>query len=193
MTPRRGGLYPRPATLPSVRNCPDCLTPLEDFARANATLGRCPCGGLWLPHGELEAFLGPAFVSEPLEGDTTRRCPDCTLSLSAAILPNGVPVEVCSTCRGTWVEWVDLVELKHKALSSLARPANPHAGLAAPEAPAPRQAGGFACAKCGQQRPFARGHGTASGLVCDDCVPQIQPAPRIPTWLAEVLEPDDDD
>lgn len=166
-----------------MRSCPDCLTPLQP-----ATLPRpggeaqfefCTCGGVWLPFLQLERILGHEAVGDSLGGETSRRCPDCTLTLTPVVLPGGIPVETCSACRGQWLDWPDIVELKVKDLEAkvLPGPALRYAPFTSPEQTPGPSLTGFLCAKCGQRTEFAQGHGTRSGLVCGACVAKIQPMP----------------
>lgn len=108
------------------------------------------------------------------------------------VLPGGVPVETCSACRGTWLDWPDVVELRVKALETAVRPApaERYAPFVSPEAEPAKSVSGFACAKCGARTEFARGHGTASGLVCGACVANIQPMPRVPDLISALPDLD---
>ncbi|MDP1828856.1 MAG: zf-TFIIB domain-containing protein [Archangium sp.] len=175
-----------------MRSCPDCSKPLVALTLRAATLERCTCGGVWAPFGELEKVLEHEVVSEALGGQTSRRCPDCTLTMTPMVLPGGVPIETCSACRGTWLDWADVVELRVKDLEAAVRPSplERYAPFVSPDAAPAKSVTGFACAKCGTRTEFTKGHGTSRGLVCGACVAQIQPMPRIPDVLAVM---DDDD
>lgn len=171
-----------------MRPCPDCtaaLQPVSIEGRGGAVgFHKCSCGSAWLAHGQLERLLGREVPFELLGGETSRRCPDCTLTLTPVVLSGGIPVETCSTCRGTFLDWPDVVDLRFRPLELAVQPADPKVRFGAfateePE-PAPKPVGGFACAKCGAQKPFTEGHGTAKGLVCGACVARVQPMPRIP-------------
>ncbi len=159
---------------------------VERPGTSDVQVDRCPaCAGLWFELGELDAVLGEELPYEVLDGDTTRRCPDCTLSLTPGLLGPSIPVETCSACRGLWFDWEDVQELNHQALSRVARPAAGAAryeGVAPTEEPPPRGPGlaaGFDCAKCGARTPFSDAHGTARGLVCSRCVPRTHASPEL--------------
>lgn len=159
-----------------------------------AALEYCACGGVWLPFGQLERVLGE-LKGEPLGGETSRRCPDCTLSLTPVVLPGGVPVETCSACRGTWLDWPDVVDLRVKELEAAVRPApaERYAPFVSPEEKPGPSVTGFVCPKCGARTEFAKGHATASGLVCGACVAVIQPMPKVPDLISALPELDLDE
>ena len=157
-----------------------------------ATLERCTCGGVWFPHGQLDVVLGQKVVSEPLGGETSRRCPDCTLSMTTVVLPGGIPVETCSACLGLWLDWPDVVELRVRDLEAAVRPppAARYAPFTSPEENPGPSVTGFLCAKCSTRTEFAQGHGNARGLICGNCVAKIQPMPRIPDAFTAVPDID---
>ena len=177
--------------------CPDCAKPLQPLNLGDLALRKCGCGGVWFGFGQLEKLLQRDVPLELLGGETSRRCPDCTLTLTAVIMPGAIPVETCSACRGTWLDWPDIVELRHRALELAVQPADPKIrfGVFEPE-PEPKAAPvtGFVCAKCGGRKPFTDGNATSKGLVCGACVARVQPMPRIPN-VSEALPdllPDDE-
>ena len=178
-----------------MRSCPDCSTPLKPATLRGASLEYCTCGGVWLPFGQLERLLGHDMPGDALGGETSRRCPDCTLTLTPVVLPGGIPVETCSTCRGQWLDWPDIVELEERDLETLVRPAPAlrYAAFTSPEAEPGPSLTGFLCAKCGKRTEFARGNGTSKGLVCGDCVAKIQPMPPISDAVVEAFLGDGDD
>jgi Zn-finger nucleic acid-binding protein len=181
--------------LARVRPCPDCLKPLEPLTLRGSALERCSCGGVWVPHGELQRVLQREVVSEVLGGQTSRRCPGCTLTMTPVVLPGGVPVETCSACLGTWLDWPDVVELRVKDLEAALRPpaAERYAPFTSPEEnPAPVRTG-FLCVKCQARTEFAKGHASANGLICGDCVAQVQPMPRVPDVISMLPDLDLDD
>ena len=175
--------------LARVRSCPDCATPLKPATLRKASLEYCTCGGVWLPFGQLELIVGHEMKGDDLGGQTSRRCPDCTLSLTPVVLAGGIPVETCTTCRGQWLDWPDIVELKVKDLEALVQPAaaQRYAAFTSPEPEPGPSLTGFLCAKCGKRTEFAKGHGTSRGLVCGDCVAKIQPMPPISDAVVEVF------
>ncbi len=145
----------------------------------------CSCGGAWVALNQLERLLGGEPVLETLSADTNRRCPACTLSLKPVLLPGVIPVETCSTCRGVWLDWADVGDLRIKELEAALLPeaSKRYAGLSVADEPPPVAAVGFVCAKCATRTAFDQGHGTSLGLVCGACVPQIQPQPNLPKFL----------
>lgn len=155
---------------------------MQPLPLARVQVDRCgECGGLWFGFGQLAEIAGREVPFELLDGETARRCPDCTMSLTPVILEGGVPVETCSTCRGMWFDFADLQQLG-KPFESVAPPPHParYAGVAPPDEPsAVDRSMGFDCAKCGTRTPFAEGHGTSRGLVCGACVPKMGPNPKL--------------
>lgn len=167
-------------------NCPDCALPLNarvlERPRRPVPMAACRCGGAWLELDALTALLGEVAL-DPLAGDTSRRCPHCTLTLATVLLPGVVPVETCTACRGVWLDWPDVLALRDPALEALLRPPPElrYAGLAPPDEPSVMPEGGvFTCAKCQQRRARTEARGTSHGLVCAACAPEVQPIPRAP-------------
>jgi Zn-finger nucleic acid-binding protein len=170
--------------------CPDCAKPLQPLfvdlpGKADVPLDRCAqCGGLWFDFGELEAVTGRSAPFEPLDGaGTDRRCPRCTLSLSPGLLDGSIPVETCTACRGLWLDFADLPDVRAPRLAALARPPEGpgrYEGLAPPDDDGPVEIVGFTCAACQKRAPYAQARGTARGLVCSACSPEVQPMPRAP-------------
>lgn len=121
-------------------NCPDCALPLNarvlERPRRPVPMAACRCGGAWLELDALTALLGEVAL-DPLAGDTSRRCPHCTLTLATVLLPGVVPVETCTACRGVWLDWPDVLALRDPALEALLRPPPElrYAGLAPPDEP----------------------------------------------------------
>ena len=95
-----------------IRICPGCEQPMQLFYAKDVELERCGrCGGLWFNWGELEAVTGRDLEPEPLDGETSRRCAYCRITLVPALLPGGVPVETCTACRGLYLDAGELTEL----------------------------------------------------------------------------------
>lgn len=156
--------------------------------RPDVQLDRCAtCGGLWFDYGELEDVTGKHPKMDPLDGaDTSRRCPRCQLTLAAVFL-GATPVETCSACRGVWLDFDDVGDLGSARLSTLAKPPPPQPDawkdLPPPSTPTPSghaQGSGFECAVCRKRAAWTEARGTAKGLVCGGCTPDIQPIPRGP-------------
>lgn len=168
-------------------SCPDCQEKLQPLfidlpGRPDVQLDRCPaCGGLWFDYGELEQVTGRDARIEVLEGaDTSRRCPRCTLTLTAVFLNGATPVETCTACRGLWLDFTDVPDVAAPRLHALAKPgARSWEGVAPPD-DEPVRLVGFECAACHQRRPYAEARGTSKGLVCSACSPEVQPIPKGP-------------
>lgn len=174
--------------------------------RSDVQVDRCPaCHGLWFEVGELEDTVAKLVPQERLGAPTDRRCPACSTTMETVLLPGAVPAETCGSCRGVWLDEGELKELggaePNKSQRRVAPRAGPvpRAGAAAAlsggadddfedlpehdepadEAPVERK-GGFDCAGCGARTPFSDAHGTARGLVCGQCTPQVQEVPPGP-------------
>jgi Zn-finger nucleic acid-binding protein len=148
-----------------ARPCPECQTALEPFEfDERVSVDRCgTCAGIWFEFAKAKAVAATTLPFEWLgAGVTTRRCPDCTVTLDTVLLPGAVPVEVCTICCGFWLDRADLRDLGTRV------PAPDHEFTPL----------GFTCAWCHQQRPYSEANGTARGLVCTRCTPQIAAMPR---------------
>lgn len=134
------------------------------------------CQGLWLEHGELEQIVGRALTEERFDGATTRRCPDCTLSLATVFLPGPTPVEICTACRGLFLDEGELESLAGRWVSLTPKDRDAWRRLvpAPPQRAAEQGVDGFACVKCQRRFPLAQGNALAAGLACRECVPPIQ-------------------
>lgn len=163
------------------RNCPECaehvLEPFEFEHRL--IVDRCDtCCGLWFDFSKSEKYAPTAATFTPLErGLTTRRCPDCRVTLETVLLEGGIPVETCALCRGFWLDANDLRELGVEAPLPVE-----------PEAPAVA-VNGFSCAKCGKATPREQSNVTAYGLVCTACTPQVQAiSPPADSTLGRIVD-----
>jgi Zn-finger nucleic acid-binding protein len=145
-----------------VRSCPHCAHALQPFiasARSGTEieLERCSqCGGFWGERGRIQDSFGPAASYELVGGDTNRRCVLCRILMTPARLSVGAAVEVCSACRGMFLDANELEQIGGRdgaggaARSGLPRPpasrppppraARPPVTRAAPPVPAPAQA-----------------------------------------------------
>lgn len=110
--------------------------------------------------------------------------------MAAVQLPAGVQAETCDACRGLWLDAGELRQLGGREPPppprlegevvlppGTARPTPAiDDGPESPEADtaAARVSEGFECASCGRRRPFSDANGTAKGLVCGHCSPQVQ-------------------
>ena len=74
-------------------------------------LDRCTfCKGLWFDAGELEKVLGKKLAGM-LGGELrARQCPHCKVNLYAVTLGD-VQVDVCTTCRGVFLDSGELKAL----------------------------------------------------------------------------------
>ncbi len=124
---------------------------------------RCDgCCGLWFDFTRSEKYAPTAATFTAMgSGLTTRRCPDCKVSLETVLLVGSIPVETCSLCRGFWLDANDLRELG----ADVPLPEPAAAEVVDPNA--------FTCAKCGQSTPRSKANATARGLVCTTCTPQV--------------------
>lgn len=85
---------------------------MRPFQAGAVELDRCSfCRGLWFDGGELEAVLGKKLTGMLDQSLTTaRRCAKCTTQLSPAVLGE-LRVEVCTTCRGVFLDDGELTAL----------------------------------------------------------------------------------
>lgn len=152
----------------SARDCPDCGTRMQAFwapprkGGEELELDRCnTCGGVWFDAGELLAASGRAAKStrEP----TDRPCPVCHVGLELGVLSNGVEVETCPRCRGTFLEARDLEAITRRTPSK--------GSLAV------KGGTGFVCEGCGERKPFSQGEATLTGLECRACIDARQAPP----------------
>jgi Zn-finger nucleic acid-binding protein len=178
-----------PVSLP----CPECERSLQPIfvelpRRRAVELDRCAtCGGVWFDFGELQDVTLVRPTLAPFDdAHTTRRCPRCRLVLSPRFLEGSAPVEVCTGCRGLWLDEDDVAALQHARLNALM--------LKPPEAPSSHEADGpavrlgFDCAACHSRTPWTEAHGTSKGLVCGRCAPNVQPIPNAPALERTLTE-----
>lgn len=116
------------------RECPSCTAPMNPFQAGHVQLDRCNfCRGLWFDAGELEQVLGRKLVGAMDQSTVTaRRCAQCKVPMRSVEL-GGLQVEVCTSCRGVFLDDGELVALndgKRIRVQTLTAPAAP--------APAPR-------------------------------------------------------
>ncbi len=187
--------------------CPDCKAPLQPFRAASPhgadiELERCTgCGGVWCP-GErpLQASFGPAALPQLVGGTTHRRCASCRILLTPARLPGELSVEMCSACRGLFLDPEEFQKLGGRerqaprpsglppppeeptpkpAPARRARVATFEKAPAPAPAPAPPSfappdaselAASFICVQCGQPKPLREGQAFRQGLACRPCM-----------------------
>lgn len=102
---------------------------MNPFQAGPVELDRCPfCNGLWFDPAELEEVLGRKLVGKLDETTVTaRRCATCHIPMRSVEL-GGLQVEVCTTCRGVFLDAGELVALnggKQLRVQTLSQPAPP--------------------------------------------------------------------
>ncbi|EPX58186.1 hypothetical protein D187_004223 [Cystobacter fuscus DSM 2262] len=129
-----------------VSRCPHCAHPLEPFVAtsrtgAQAELARCAqCGGFWGAAGRLQDTFGEPARHQLVGGETQRSCVECRILMTPARLPSGATVEVCSACRGMFLDAGELAPLGvRETPPPAARPPPPPARVSPPPPP-PRRA-----------------------------------------------------
>jgi Zn-finger nucleic acid-binding protein len=188
----------------STRKCPHCGHLLQAFLVASPSgteveLERCTqCGGFWSERGRIQDVFGPSARYELVGGMTQRRCILCRILMTPARLPSGIAVEVCSACRGMFLDRGELEQLgarrpardrdhsgPPRSVGAPPAAAPPHAAppprpvAQMPEAPEPAPpeearpvdtAGTFECVECGQRKPLREGQALREGLACRACM-----------------------
>lgn len=117
--------------------CPRCRVMLDEMTSAGVVIDVCSaCRGMWLDRGELEQIVarsdslhnerrraGPGTgtnvgLEKRRERPTARpgdegllRCPRC-YHLLRETWQDGVPVDMCSRCRGVWLDNGELGRIK---------------------------------------------------------------------------------
>jgi hypothetical protein len=160
------------------RICPGCESAMLAVDLDGVEVDRCPfCGGVWFDRGELERVTGRVLEAEPLAGSTTRRCAFCRITLSTAMI-GSIPVEVCDSCRGTYLDDGELEELANREIS-WRRMAGP---------PAPSRVEQFMCRGCGEAHDIRDAMTTAYGLSCPRCYPMLQAGSPGPAPMGLTME-----
>ena len=131
------------------------------------------CGGLWFDARELEAVAGRALELR-LGAGSRRPCPRCSEGLDSARL-EGIEVETCSACLGTFLDAGEVQAIAGRAVSLSSQPPAGAGGSGADPSP-PRQRRlreaplEFECTRCGGRRPWDQGFGLPNGgRDCDAC------------------------
>ncbi|WNG27295.1 hypothetical protein F0U62_27220 [Cystobacter fuscus] len=129
-----------------VSRCPHCAHPLEPFVATSRTgaqveLARCAqCGGFWGAAGRVQDTFGEPARHQLVGGETQRSCVECRILMTPARLPSGATVEVCSACRGMFLDAGELAPLGVRETPPPAiRPPPPPARVSPPPPP-PRRA-----------------------------------------------------
>ena len=99
------------------RHCPACQIPMLGLTVGSSDIEECRnCGGFWLddkeidriakiaelPHNLLSRYPTEQQAKKHAPGDRT--CPVCTEAKLVNVPYLGVPVEMCRTCHGFWLE-----------------------------------------------------------------------------------------
>jgi membrane associated rhomboid family serine protease/Zn-finger nucleic acid-binding protein len=100
----------------TVRSCPRCTFPLDEFTHQGVELDHCRrCGGTFLDPGEASAILGSAAEPQTWRedynatsgGQSKLRCPAGHMRLEIHPVKfgsNEVEVDVCPKCGGLWLD-----------------------------------------------------------------------------------------
>lgn len=166
-------------------DCPRCSSPLEARV-ARARPGGRPvradvcrgCAGVWLDEYEL-AEVDPSLGALPFRSDAiaqlgvvhdgTPRCPRCG-GRCAEIAVLDVAVDVCTACRGVWLDGTELEAVRRASEAEAAQRAETTASYRiAPKAARAIADGCFVCPRCETERPVSFGLFTPRGLVCRGC------------------------
>lgn len=97
--------------------CPKCTGKMEEWTSANVTLDHCGrCRGLWFDESELTrhfANLGSNLPESNLRTDqaTSFDCPRCVDVKLLRASFDGIAVESCPRCRGTFLDLGEVHEL----------------------------------------------------------------------------------
>ncbi|HLM42543.1 MAG TPA: zf-TFIIB domain-containing protein [Myxococcaceae bacterium] len=97
--------------------CPGCTQVLQPFlvpmpSGAELELRRCThCGGFWGAAGRIQDTFGPSARHQLIGGTTARNCVECRILMTPAMLPSDIAVEVCSACRGMFLDAGELARL----------------------------------------------------------------------------------
>ncbi len=149
----------------SSRSCPKCALNMIALQVGSTQIEECRnCGGVWLDHKELDELakltrLPHNLLSRyPMEEAPIqhlageRPCPKCAVKL-VGVPYLGVPVEMCGTCHGFWVEHGSLGPVL-KAKRSPKRLLKAHKqDWRCPYCQKVAVGGEDACAHCGAPRP----------------------------------------
>jgi membrane associated rhomboid family serine protease/Zn-finger nucleic acid-binding protein len=100
----------------TVRSCPRCTFPLDEFTHEGVELDHCRrCGGTFLDPGEASFILGSAAEPQSWRddwnansgGQSSLRCPDGHMRLEIHRVKYGaneVEVDICPKCHGLWLD-----------------------------------------------------------------------------------------
>lgn len=150
----------------SARRCPSCALVMVKLSAAGVELEECRnCGGFWLDDKEIDALAKVAELPHnllhryPTEAHSKvnargqRPCPVCDGSTLVNVPYLEVPVEMCRSCHGFWLEQGVLNRVL-KAKHSPQRLSKEHLQeWRCPYCEAVAQGGSDTCSGCGAPRP----------------------------------------
>lgn len=114
--------WAQPPEIKPTLSCPACSGALLSKEYSKVEVDECPgCHGLWLDQGELEQLARlkrlpqrllkiKHLPMQHLRPEGTRPCPRCSQILVGTMV-KGVRVDICSDCRGLWLDQGELNEL----------------------------------------------------------------------------------
>lgn len=97
-----------------MMNCPKCNSELEILNINDLALHYCKdCGGMWIKYATIKKMgemlelkselINPAEMENINVKETPRICPNCTKTMDKVYF-NGIIVDMCSACNGTWFD-----------------------------------------------------------------------------------------
>lgn len=97
-----------------MMKCPKCNSELEILNINDLALHYCKdCGGMWIKYATLKKMgemlelkselINPAEMENINVKETPRICPNCTKTMDKVYF-NGIIVDKCSACNGTWFD-----------------------------------------------------------------------------------------
>ena len=97
-----------------MMNCPKCNSELEILNINDLALYYCKdCGGMWIKYATLKKMgemlelkselINPAEMENINVKEAPRNCPGCTKTMDKVYF-NGIIVDKCSACNGTWFD-----------------------------------------------------------------------------------------
>lgn len=97
-----------------MMKCPKCNSELEILNINDLALHYCKdCGGMWIKYATIKKMgemlelkselINPAEMENINVKETPRSCPNCTKTMDKVYF-NGIIVDMCSACNGTWFD-----------------------------------------------------------------------------------------
>ncbi len=112
-----------------MMNCPKCNAQMDRVQLAGIDVDRCAgCKGLWFDQGELDALraidesemldLGLPAIGIEFNGQHDIDCPRCDdiALLTRRVNGNGMTVEHCPSCQGSFLDAGEFTAYKHRGL-----------------------------------------------------------------------------